>query len=101
LNSASLAAAKSQYPTNPFKVKYDDLLSSTGARTTSTFDSDFFSDNVYAAIVGCQSNNNITFCEKLANLCVLQMYDQSSVACAAYIKIAQSRPILSSSLYDR
>lgn len=81
-------------------MKYNDLISSTGASTTSTFDSDFFSNNLYASIVGCQSNN-VTYCEKLGNLCVLQMYDRTSVACAAYINIAKSRPILSSSLFDR
>ena len=77
-----------------------DMVASTGASASTTFDSDFFAENIYNAIVGCK-DDNITLCQQLGNMCVLQLYDKTSVACSAYIDIAKSRPILSSLLYDR
>lgn len=44
---------------------------------------------------------NVTSCEQLGNLCVLQLYDKKTAACLAYQNLAKSRPVISSVLYDR
>ncbi|RKO82975.1 Meckelin, partial [Blyttiomyces helicus] len=43
---------------------------------------------------------NIQGCEQLGNLCVLQLYDETTVVCQAYERIAETRSSTSESNYD-
>lgn len=90
---------------------YDDLqsksssVSSLGTSTSTaqnvdsiTISSDLINylylDNSYS----CLNLNNSTACEVLANLCVLQMYDESNPACSLYLVINNSKNIYNSTL---
>ena len=43
--------------------------------------SDVFTVLQNQAIIGCQNDQQSEACQTLANLCVLQMYDQASTSC--------------------
>jgi hypothetical protein len=76
------------------------MISPSGSSTSLSLDSDLLEKTLYSAVIGCQAWN-ITKCEELGNLCVLEMYDKSSAACQAYQTIAKARPVVSNILYDR
>lgn len=40
--------------------------------------------------IGCQSYQDVTSCQTLANLCVLSLYDELSAACEFFSKIVGS-----------
>jgi len=46
--------------------------------------SDTFSHLYYKAAVGCAVYSNPNQCQVLANLCVLQLYDEQTIVCELY-----------------
>ena len=66
------------------RVTYNFLLDkNTGARNNEpvTINSEIFSQFFIKSAIGCNKDKNPLECQSLANLCVLQLYNENTVAC--------------------
>jgi meckelin len=73
-------------------VQYRDLQTSDSASTTSSSVSSYQFDQLFlASAVYCNNGNDPRACQALANLCVLQKYELTSSACAAFQQIAATK----------
>ncbi|KAJ3201303.1 hypothetical protein HK099_002292, partial [Clydaea vesicula] len=71
---------------------YENILSSDLLTTsTATIFSDIFSLHFMKAYTKCHNQWDFNSCQTLSNLCVLQLYDESSQVCTAYQALAKSR----------
>ncbi|KAL9644222.1 hypothetical protein ABK040_005683 [Willaertia magna] len=61
--------------------------SRSGSASTETIKSYFFYQNFYRAAANCQQFSEAKSCQLLSNLCVLQLYDESTPACKMYFSI--------------
>jgi hypothetical protein len=83
VNEVDLAAAKRLNPLTP-DITYRSLQFADGspdARKPASVSSAVFSHYLAEAAVGCWKDGVPRFCQVLANLCVLTLYDQGSPAC--------------------
>ncbi|KAJ8322951.1 hypothetical protein O5D80_008469 [Batrachochytrium dendrobatidis] len=81
-------------------VSFKDMIDINGNPTQNTIQSDTIAKNYIQAIGKCQVDGSLQYCQVLANLCVLAIYDQSNKLCAAYLTMAKSRQSILSSPYD-
>jgi hypothetical protein len=65
------------------RVTYSSLLDKEGAPTNVpvTITSQIFSEYFVKSAIGCNKNRDPIMCQSIANLCVLQLYNESTVAC--------------------
>jgi hypothetical protein len=64
------------------QITYYSVLDSNNALTTKALSySDTFNYYYYYAAIGCWKELNPVSCQILANLCVLQLYDETSAVC--------------------
>ena len=84
----------------PVTLTYRSILTASGSVSTLTIQPDIMNTYFYSAISKCQNDGNIQYCEILANLCVLALYDSSNPFCSAYSKIATTRSSVMSDPYD-
>ena len=52
--------------------------------STEAFTSDVFKHYYFQSAVGCRENNDQRMCQVLANLCVLQLYNERTIACKLF-----------------
>ncbi|KAJ3177953.1 Meckelin [Gaertneriomyces sp. JEL0708] len=74
---------------DPKIIKYQDVITNAGI-TTITLQSDTFASLYIRAISGCQQSD-VQSCSILANLCALQLYDDTSTVCRALYQLKSSR----------
>lgn len=87
LNTATYNDIQTTYPaSSAYTVKYNDVESAAGGSTTSVT-SAVLSQWFYEAAVKCKRQAGVEWCQMLANMCVLQMYETSASACALFISL--------------
>ncbi|KAI9328026.1 transmembrane protein 67-domain-containing protein [Zopfochytrium polystomum] len=98
VNSTSLLSQSSQNT-----VDYPNAVGPSGlSAPIRNFPSDFFSEYLAYASNLCSSEWDEEACSLLANLCVLQMYNQKSAACKSYLDLALVRsPSKNSPIFER
>ncbi|KAJ3031514.1 hypothetical protein HDV00_008254, partial [Rhizophlyctis rosea] len=96
-----LSKAQAAFPYSPNTVTYNDLLgpSLTTLNPYQT-QSDIFTTEFYRVLSKCQYEFDTPSCAFLANLCVLQLYNEDTPACAAYRQLAVGRVNSSAVNYD-
>jgi hypothetical protein len=62
-------------------VTYYSIINSRGSVDPDSVNSDIFRQFYIAAAVGCKYRQEPKACQNLANLCVLQLYDQTTQVC--------------------
>jgi len=75
-------------------VAYQDLVSAGGSFSTSV-DSLALKDNFYSAAVNCRREIDVRYCQMLANMCVLQMYDETASACNYFQRLERASQLSS------
>lgn len=61
---------------------YNDLVNSKGAMEPEYMDgSDIFRQFYVPAAIGCKYKSDPKSCQTLANLCIMQLYNERTVAC--------------------
>lgn len=86
--------------TNAINVIYNSNQNSQGIGTYSISSSSTFSYYYVKAANDCLFNNLVQGCQILANMCVMQLYNQMTVVCQLYNYIASLRPLANSSVQD-
>ena len=85
--SSSFSNALTTSLTNSINSNYIDSF---------TISSDLINEIYLNAAYKCISENINIYCQQIANICVLQLYDIASTACRLYNEINNSKPIISS-----
>eukprot|EP00658_Telonema_sp_P-2_P026901 TRINITY_DN2089_c0_g1_i7.p1 TRINITY_DN2089_c0_g1~~TRINITY_DN2089_c0_g1_i7.p1 ORF type:complete len:928 (-),score=164.55 TRINITY_DN2089_c0_g1_i7:556-3339(-) len=87
LHTATTTDMQTNYPASTaYTVTYPNVVSAAGT-TTSSVTSAVLERWFYEAAVKCTREAGVQWCQMLANMCVLQMYLESSAACAAWISL--------------
>ncbi|KAH9270007.1 hypothetical protein BASA83_007835 [Batrachochytrium salamandrivorans] len=100
LSSSTVSGVISTIGQVDASLSFKDMIDVNGNPTSANLQSETISTNYMRAIGKCQSDGSLQYCELLANLCVLAMYDQSNKLCAAYLGLAKGRPSTLLSPYD-
>ena len=68
-----------------FKVEYNNVRQvGRSGSTTEAFTSDVFKHYYYQSAIGCREYEDQRMCQILANLCVLNLYNEGTVACKLF-----------------
>ena len=68
-----------------FKVEYNNVRQvGRSGSSTEAFTSDVFKYYYFQSAVGCRENNDQRMCQVLANLCVLNLYNERTMACKLF-----------------
>jgi hypothetical protein len=76
-------------PPNKDKVTFYSMVNSKGPLDPFTLNSDVFEQFYVDAAVGCKYENSPQACQTLANLCVLQLYNEQTTACQLFKTIVR------------
>ena len=76
-------------PPNKDKVTFYSMVNSKGPLEPFTLNSDVFEQFYVDAAVGCKYENSPQACQTLANLCVLQLYNEQTTACQLFKTIVR------------
>ena len=83
------------------QVIYRNVIGPDGQiKESPPINSDLFNQYFTSAAIGCQTNTDPVKCQQLANLCVLQLYDRASEACAFYTLISSKIAATSNNIYN-
>jgi hypothetical protein len=74
------------YSDAKYKVTYYNLIDAEGEveESPETIDSAVYRELYIASAIGCLDDGNPQACQTLANLCVLQLYDETTAACMLF-----------------
>ena len=86
VTDAQAAAISTDYPTESAReIDYSSVETSSGSISSiSVANSNTFSYLFLDAAVGCNSNKDPAKCNTLANLCVLQLYNEQATVCQLF-----------------
>lgn len=88
----------SNYPVNSAKtIQFTDEELQNSSDGTITINSDTIDYLYLNSGYQCLKDVNSRYCQILANLCVLQMYDQTNVVCKLYLYLNNLRPTVANS----
>ncbi|KAI8612035.1 Meckelin [Chytriomyces sp. MP71] len=74
-------------------ITYSSAVGPSGLQASITnFASDYFAEYLPSAATYCKNNWDEVSCQILGNMCVLQFYDTTSIACSLYQQILATRP---------
>jgi hypothetical protein len=80
-------------PVDKDTVYYDSLVNSKGAMSPDILaGSDIFRQFYVASAVGCKYYNDPKSCQILANLCIMQLYNERTIACQLLKTITTNVP---------
>jgi hypothetical protein len=80
-------------PEDKDTVYYENLVNSKGALPPDSMaGSDIFRQFFVAAAVGCKYNNDPKSCQTVANLCIMQLYNERSNACKLLKSVSANAP---------
>lgn len=101
VKSADITDIISQYPLeNARTVVYNFVETNSGLSKVTLQASDTFSHFYIKSLRDCSNTQQIEACQNLANLCVLQLYNEETAICQVYKYIQNTRELASADVPD-